>query len=96
MHRGEVDGVGGAGEREERWPLGSGRRIVHALLLVLVFEALHFAGMGMMSGALGLGWDDLWSGRPAAIASCAATGLAAFLAVICWGTVVLGRVPWPP
>lgn len=78
----------------DRWPLGSGGRIKHALGCVLAFELVHFVAAAVLRGALHVPRAQMWSGRADVIAVIAAAGVAGMLGVVRLGIVGRGRVSW--
>jgi len=79
-------------ESTPRWPLGSGKRIAHALACVVGFELWQLLAFAFVFGVLRIAPADMWAGDPAVIINTIISGSLAMVCAVWLCIVRLGRV----
>ncbi len=77
-----------------RWPLGGGKRIVHALAGVLAFDAWQFLSFGVVIGVLHFPPSQIFAGHPLIIGTTTFSGVFSMVVIVWLGLVRLGRLTW--
>lgn len=89
--------MGLAGSRTARWPVGSGARLAHALLLIALLAATRIVGFVLLARATGradLEVIDGWTFGALLAASVLSLGGVIGLGLVLWGRISLAELGW--
>lgn len=89
--------MGLAGTSTARWPVGSGARLAHALLLVALLAATRIVGFLFLARATGRGDLEIidgWTFGALLAASVLSLGGVVGLGLVLWGRISLAELGW--